>query len=174
MKEGKKSVSFKDLLQSIAIAVILALLIKTFVFQFYYIPSGSMEPTLQIDDKILVTKYSYKLKTPERGEIIVFEYPYDKKLSYIKRLIGLPGEQIEIKDSELYINDILVQEKYLPEGLTFEDYGPVEVPEDQYFMLGDNRNHSSDSRVWGFVDKELIVGKARLTYWPLDRIGGVN
>lgn len=174
MKEEKKGMTFKDLLESIAVAVILALVIKTFVFQFYYIPSGSMEPTLQINDKILVTKYSYKLKEPERGEIIVFEYPYDKKLSYIKRLIGLPGEQIQIKDSQLYVDDVLVEENYLPEGLTFEDFGPVQVPEGQYFMLGDNRNHSSDSRVWGFVDKDLLIGKARLTYWPLDRIGGVH
>ncbi|SMB93842.1 signal peptidase I Serine peptidase. MEROPS family S26A [Desulfonispora thiosulfatigenes DSM 11270] len=171
--KAKKELSLKDFFESIVIAIILALLIKTFVFQFYYIPSGSMEPTLQINDKILVTKYSYKLSEPERGEIIVFKYPYDKKLSYIKRLIGLPGEKIEIKDSKLYINDALVEESYLPDGLLFEDFGPTNVPKDQYFMLGDNRNHSSDSRVWGFVDKDLIIGKARFTYWPLDRMGGV-
>lgn len=171
---AKQPLTLKDFLESIVIAVILALLIKTFIFSFFYIPSRSMEPTLQKNDRIVVTKYTYRFSNPQRGDIIVFKYPYDTKKDYVKRLIALPGEKLEIIDSNLYINDELIEEPYLPMDLDFGNFGPIMVPEDQYFMMGDNRNNSSDSREWGFVDKKLLVGKVQMRYWPISRMGRIN
>lgn len=111
------------------------------------------------------------MKNRSGADVIVFKYPLDTKKDYIKRCIGLPGETVEFKDSKLYINGSLIAEPYLTDGLEFEDYGPVTVPEGQYFMCGDNRNNSSDSRVWGFLDEELIIGKAQVIYWPFARWG---
>ena len=153
-KNKKKKSSLREMVEVIVTALVLAFLIKTFVVGNFWIPSESMVPTIEVN---------------ERGDVIVFRYPLDTKKDYIKRCIGLPGETIEFRDSKLYVNGQMVEETYLPEGLVFEDYGPIEVPEGQYFMCGDNRNHSSDSRVWGFVEKRLIIGKAQVIYWPFDR-----
>lgn len=173
-QEEKPSNSTKEFLQSLIIALILALIIRTFFFQFFYIPSRSMESTLLINDRIIVTKFSYWFNEPQRGDVVVFKYPLDPSKLYVKRLIAVPGENIKIRDSKLYINDTLVTEPYLPLDLEFEDFGPVEVPEGQYFMMGDNRNNSSDSRVWGFVEKDLIVGKSQAIYWPFNRFGRIE
>jgi len=172
--EKKYLITAKELLESIVIAVILALIIRAFLFQFFWIPSRSMEPTLLIDDRIIVTRFSYWFSEPQRGDVVVFKYPLDTKKDYVKRLIGLPGEKIKIVDSKLYINDNLVEEPYLPKGLEFGDFGPIQVPPDHYFMMGDNRNNSSDSRVWGFVSDDLLIGKSQFIYWPLDRVGRVK
>ncbi len=165
-KEKKEKPVILEFLEMVVIAVILAVIIKTFVAGNYYIPSGSMEPTVITNDKVIVTHFSYWLSEPKRGDVIVFEYPEDTTKDYIKRCIGLPGETIAFKDSKLYVNGELVEEPYLPEGLVFDDYGPVTVPDNSYFMCGDNRNHSADSRVWGFLPDELIIGKAQVVYWP--------
>ena len=103
------------------------------------------------------------------GESLLSFPTLNPKKDYIKRCIGEPGDIIEFRDSKLYVNGVLTEEPYLPEGLTFADYGPVVVPEGSYFMCGDNRNHSSDSRMWGFVEKKYIIGKAQLIYWPFAR-----
>ncbi|MDK2822149.1 MAG: signal peptidase [Clostridia bacterium] len=174
MADKRYALAFKELLESVIIAIILALIIRTFLFQFFWIPSRSMEPTLLINDRIIVTRFSYWFNEPQRGDVVVFKYPLDPKKDYVKRLIGLPGEKIQIINSKLYINDILVEESYLPEGLKFGDFGPIQVPEGNYFMMGDNRNNSSDSRVWGFVEEDLLIGKAQFIYWPLGRMGRVN
>ena len=174
MSEKKSSLTMKELIESIVIAIVLAIIIRTFLFEPFWIPSRSMEPTLQISDRIIVTKFSYWLSEPKRGDVVVFEYPLDTSKDDVKRVIGLPGEKIEIRDSKLYINDILVEEPYLPTELKFPDFGPVEVPENAYFMMGDNRNNSIDSRDWGFVERELLIGKSQFIYWPLDRIGRVK
>ena len=168
-KNKKKKSSLRDMVEVIVTALVLAFLIKTFVVGNFWIPSESMVPTIEVNDKVIVTNFSYWFEGPKRGDVIVFRYPLDTKKDYIKRCIGLPGETVEFRDSKLYVNGQLVEEPYLPEGLVFEDYGPIEVPEGQYFMCGDNRNHSSDSRVWGFVEKRLIIGKAQVIYWPFDR-----
>lgn len=168
-KNKKKKSSLREMVEVIVTALVLAFLIKTFVVGNFWIPSESMVPTIEVNDKVIVTNFSYWFEGPERGDVIVFRYPLDTKKDYIKRCIGLPGETIEFQDSKLYVNGQMVEEPYLPEGLVFEDYGPIEVPEGQYFMCGDNRNHSSDSRVWGFVEKRLIIGKAQVIYWPFDR-----
>lgn len=169
-KERKKKSLYREILESIVIAVILALLIRTFAFEPFYIPSGSMEPTLQINDEILVNKFGHHFWDFQRGDIIVFKYPENPDIDYVKRLIGLPGEKVELKDSKLYINDQEVAEDYLPKGLRFDDFGPVEVPEGHYLMLGDNRNNSEDSRYWGFLPEDNVIGKAMFIFWPFDRI----
>lgn len=171
IEEEKEKTTFKDMLQVIVAAFVLAFLLKTFVVGNFWIPSESMVPTIEVNDKVIVTNFSYWFNEPERGDVIVFKYPMDPKTDYIKRCIGLPGETVEFKDSQLYINGEAVDEPYLPDDLVFEDYGPVEVPEGQYFMCGDNRNHSADSRVWGFLEEDLIIGKAQIIYWPFDRFG---
>ena len=168
-KNKKKKSSLREMVEVIVTALVLAFLIKTFVVGNFWIPSESMVPTIEVNDKVIVTNFSYWFEGPKRGDVIVFRYPLDTKKDYIKRCIGLPGETVEFRDSKLYVNGQLVEEPYLPEGLVFEAYGPIEVPEGQYFMCGDNRNHSSDSRVWGFVEKRLIIGKAQVIYWPFDR-----
>lgn len=169
----QKSV-FWDWVQIIIIAAILALVIRTFLFQPFYIPSGSMEPTLQVGDKIIVNKLTTRFKEPERGQIVVFKFPYDPSQDFVKRIIGLPGETVEIRDSQVYINGEPLEEEYLPEGLVYPDFPPVTVPEDSYFVLGDNRNNSQDSRTWGPLPREFVIGQVMVIYWPLDRIGIVK
>lgn len=167
----KKSTFFTEILQSLLVAAVLAFIIHTFIMQNFRIPSGSMEPTLQIQDYIFASKLSYRLDEPKRGDIIVFKYPRDTSRYFVKRLIAVGGETVALQDGALYIDGQLVPEDYLPQGLRFHDYGPVTVPEGNYFMLGDNRNNSSDSRDWGYVPRNLIVGKEIFIYWPPDRIG---
>ena len=168
--QKKKNWFFNDVLESVLIAVVLAFLIRMFVFQPFYIPSSSMEPTLMPNDRIIVNKFIYRFREPARGDVIVFKYPLDPQRDFIKRLIGLPGETVEIKNSVLYINGAEVEESYLPESSFFNDYGPIKVEAGHYFMMGDNRNNSEDSRVWGLLPKENIVGKAILVYWPIPRM----
>ena len=173
-EKGKKEKSaVLEMLEVIGAAIILAFLIKTFIIGNYYIPSRSMVPTIGVDDKVIVTNFSYWFEEPQRGDIIVFKYPLDTKKSYIKRCIGLPGEKIEFRNNQLYVNDVLTEQPYLVEGVVTEDFGPVYVPEGEYFMCGDNRGNSADSRVWGFVEKNLLIGKAQLIYWPIDKMGSL-
>lgn len=159
-----------EIFESVAIAVLLAVVIRMFIFQPFYIPSESMVPSLQVGDRIIVSKFNYHFSEPKRGDIMVFKYPLDPSRDFVKRTIGTGGESLAIRNSQLYINGRPVQEDYLPEGLSFADFGPVEVPQDSYFMMGDNRNNSDDSRVWEALPEENIIGKAVLIYWPLDRI----
>ncbi len=167
---GKTGYLFSEILESIAIAVVLAVIIRVFLFQPFYIPSGSMEPTLQDGDRIIVNKITYRFTELHRGDIIVFKYPVNPKRDFIKRVIGLPGETVQIKNSILYVNGRVVTQPFLPKGLKYADYRLVTVPENAYFMMGDNRNNSEDSRVWGFLPRENVVGKAMLIYWPLGRM----
>lgn len=158
-----------EILESVAIAVILAIVIRVFLFQPFYIPSGSMEPTLLINDRIIVSKLNYRITAPDRGDVIVFKYPVNPKRDFIKRVIGLPGETIKIKDNKLFVDGKQLEQPFLPHGLTYGDFGPVTVPEGEYFMMGDNRNNSEDSRVWGTLPRDNIVGRAVFVYWPFSR-----
>jgi len=167
----KKPSFFTEILQSLLVAALLAFIIHTFIMQNFRIPSGSMEPTLQIQDYIFASKLAYRLNEPKRGDIVVFKYPKDTSRYFVKRLIAVGGETVALQDSKLYIDGQLAPEDYLPQGLKFRDYGPVTVPEANYFMLGDNRNNSSDSRDWGFVPRNLVIVKEIFIYWPPDRIG---
>ncbi|MGL5195118.1 MAG: signal peptidase I [Chroococcales cyanobacterium] len=167
-----------EALKTIGLSAILAIGIRHFVAEARYIPSGSMLPTLEINDRLIVDKLSYRFTNPERGDIVVF-YPTQTlqdqnfKDAFIKRVIGLPGETVEVRGERVYINNIPIQERYIEEGPTYQ-YGPVLVPEGQYLVLGDNRNNSYDSHYWGFVPREKIIGRAVIRFWPPNRIGGLN
>lgn len=172
------------------IAILLALVIRTLFLQAFKIPSGSMESTLLIGDHLLVNKFIYgtpvpfsdrrilKIRDPRRGEILVFRYPENPRKDFIKRCQGLPGDIVEIREKVLYVNGQPKQEPYttfrdlrvLPPELSPRDhYGPVTVPADSFFMMGDNRDYSADSRFWGFLPRKLIKGKAWVIYWPIPR-----
>ena len=133
------------------------------------VPSGSMEPTVMTGDRVIGLRLAYMFSSPKRGDVIVFKYPDDRSVQYLKRIIGLPGEKVEIKDGKVYINDSEepLEEEYLTVVPT-DNYGPYFVPEDSYFMLGDNRNNSKDSRYWKntYVKKEDIVAKVLFGYYP--------
>jgi len=176
MKEHTKTLLW-EWVESLLIALVLALLIRTFVVQAFKIPTGSMRPTLLEGDRLLVNKFIYKFKDPERGDIIVFTFPQDRKKDYIKRLIAKGGESVEIKNGNIYINGEIVEEPFIVRSNTYynkEPYGgineKIEVPEDSFYVLGDNSSSSKDSRYWGFVSKKDVIGKALFVYWPPRRM----
>jgi signal peptidase I len=159
----------------IAAALIVAVLIKTFLFQAFYIPSGSMEPTLRPGDRVLVNKLSYDLHSIHRGDIVVFKRPpveaNDPGIKdLIKRVIGLPGDLIEERGGHVYINGNLLKESYLPAGTTTTNLQPTKVLPGQYFVMGDNRGNSKDSRFIGTISGNLIVGRAFVRVWPLSQL----
>lgn len=184
----KKKPIIREWVESIIIAFILAMIIRAFLVQAFKIPTGSMRPTLMEGDIILVNKFIYGAKIPftnfrlpaltgpKRGDVIVFIYPQDDKKDFIKRLVGLPGETVEIKNGAIYINGKPSLDSILPTNFYY-NYGnyakvgeQITVPEDSYFVLGDNSGSSKDSRYWGFVPGNNILGKALLIYWPPKRI----
>ncbi|MGP0129388.1 MAG: signal peptidase I [cyanobacterium endosymbiont of Rhopalodia musculus] len=162
-------------IKTIATAAILAFGIRAFVAEARYIPSSSMEPTLQVNDRLIIEKVSYHFQEPKRGDVVVFNptkalQEKDFRDAFIKRVIGLPGETIEVKTGKVYVNGQAIKEKYISEDPNY-DYGPVTVPEREYLVLGDNRNNSYDSHYWGHVPKEKIIGKAFVRFWPFNRLG---
>ena len=182
----KKKSTFREYAEAAAIAILLALFIRTFVVQAFKIPSESMKPTLLIGDHILVNKFIYGIKIPfihttlipihepKRDDVIVFIYPVDKSKDFIKRVIGLPGDKVEMIDRKIYINGRPYDDKYgyytsneLKRNNPGAKYGfgPTIIPENNYFVMGDNRDHSYDSRFWGTVPSESIKGKAFIIYW---------
>jgi len=171
--------SVVETLDASIFAALLSLLIITFVVQAFYIPSGSMEPTLQVDDRILVSKFSYRLGRIARGDVIVFHYPLNPGKDFVKRVVALGGERVELRDGVVLINKQPITELY-PTALAAGDracttsYGPQTIPQGQLFVLGDNRCNSEDSRFFGFVPVENVVGKALLVYWPPQRLGLVR
>ncbi len=172
-RQELKKHEWYDLLETIVFAFILAFLIKTFILQISYIPTGSMIPTLNEREAVLVIRIPYYFREPSRGEVIVFKYPQDPTKEYVKRLIGLPGDIIEIKNGVVYVNGKALDEPYV-KNKSSDNYGPIKVPKDNYFVLGDNRPVSVDSRYWGFVPKKNLVGKAVLLLWPPQRLGLVK
>ena len=167
-----------EVLKTFAAAAVLSFGIRTFVAEARYIPSSSMEPTLLINDRLIIEKLSYRFTEPERGDVIVFNPTENLKQqdfheAFIKRIIGLPGEKVLVRGGKVYINNQPLQEKYIEEKPEY-DYGPVSVPEGHYLVLGDNRNNSYDSHYWGFVPKENIIGRAFVRFWPPQRIGSID
>jgi signal peptidase I len=166
-------------LQTIGLSIVLAFGIRTFVAEARYIPSGSMLPTLEINDRLVVEKVSYYFNSPERGDIVVFwppeslTLPGERRDAFIKRIIGLPGDIVEIYDGQVFVNDQPLEEGYIQEPPNYQ-WGPEQVPEGQYLVLGDNRNSSYDSHSWGFVPEENIIGKAMVRFWPPKRLGWLN
>jgi signal peptidase I len=167
-------------LKTIGLSVILALGIRQFVAEARYIPSESMRPTLEVNDRLIVEKVSYLFNQPERGDIVVFS-PTERlqqenpslKDAFIKRVIGLPGESVEVHDGRVFINNEPIEENYTFDPPDYQ-WGPEVVPDDSYLVLGDNRNNSYDSHFWGFVPRENIIGRAVVRFWPPDRLGGIG
>jgi signal peptidase I len=195
--------TFREYAEALAIAILLALFIRTFIVQAFKIPSGSMKPTLIVGDHLLVNKFVYgiripivdrlliQFKKPKRGDILVFKWPKDESKDFIKRVIGIEGDLIEIRNDILYVNgqkvvteyiekyndgDISEADRYkeylgdnkhciIDQYVKYEDFGPVNVPENSVFVMGDNRDNSQDSRYWGFVKLNKIKGKALIIYW---------
>lgn len=186
----KRKSTVREYIEAILIALLLALFIRTFVVQAFKIPSGSMKNTLLVGDHILVNKFIYGIKNPlngntwipfkepEKKDIVVFKYPVNPKQDYIKRVVGVEGDIIEIKDKKVYVNGVPLEEEYaiyldkkiLPESLQPRDnMGPITVPDNSLFVMGDNRDNSYDSRFWKFVDLKAVKGKAFIIYWSWDK-----
>jgi len=195
MTQSFKKSTVREYFESIVIAVILALFVRTFVLQAFKIPTGSMENNLLIGDHLLVNKFMYAptassverallpIGRIRRGDVLVFKYPVEPDRDYIKRVIGLPGETLQLKEKKIYIDGKPLDEPYVhfleePRGNSDlsevtssdvrENYGPVTVPPNQYFMMGDNRDNSADSRYWGFMPRDYVKGKALLIYWAYE------
>ena len=182
----KRKSSLREYAEAFALAIVLALTIRTFVVQAFKIPSGSMIPTLSIGDHILVNKFLYGIKlpftdvilvpiaSPHPGDIIVFKYPEDESKDFIKRVVGTPGDVIEVRNKEVYVNNTRVDDprvQHTDRDIQLnkrDNFGPVTVPPGAYFVMGDNRDQSLDSRFWGFVKENKIRGKAFLIYWSWD------
>jgi len=158
-----------DFIETILIALGFALLIREYIVMVSLVPSGSMIPTFQIRDRLFVNRYIYRFSDPERGDIIVFKSTTDDK-DYVKRCIGLPGETIEIKNGHVYINDQLLILAGVDIQRDRANFGPVKVPDKHYFVLGDNRANSRDSRYWGFVPHDHLMGKSLFTFWPVSQM----
>lgn len=186
--DPKKKAFIKEMAETVLTAVVLALLIRSFVIQPFKIPTGSMEPTLMPGDRIIVLRYAYglripftfkrivKFKSPDRGDIIVFNYPEEINRDFIKRCIGKPGDLLEIKNGDVLVNNVPFKKEpsnkiyYYNKG-DFAQVGiPLKVPANAFFVMGDNSASSKDSRYWGFLDDKYLIGKAVLIYWPLNRI----
>lgn len=190
-KRTKKPL-WREYAEALAIALLLAIVIRTFVIQAFKIPSESMLQTLLVGDHLLASKFTYGLKIPfthtyfykgsepQRGDVIIFEYPNDPSVDYIKRVVGLPGDVIEVRNKQLFRNGEKIRESYVrfTDGNRMEpvrdNYGPVTVPPNKYFVMGDNRDNSADSRFWGFVDRSAIVAKAWRLYWSWAGISDIR
>lgn len=189
--DTKRKSTVREYAEAIIIAILIALFIRTFVVQAFKIPSGSMKPTLLIGDHLLVNKFTYGVKIPfirktlislddpERGDIVVFIYPVDRKKDFIKRVVGIAGDTIEIRDKKIYLNSSLYNDGHgvYTDGLVFpasiqprDNFGPVSVPDGHIFVMGDNRDQSYDSRFWGFVNLEDVLGKAFIIYWSWNKV----
>ncbi len=179
----------RELFETIVISVILVLFCKTFIFQQFRIPTGSMEDTLLVGDHLMVNKFIFGPLQPERfsgllpvrdvrrGDVVVFKYPEDPEMPFIKRVIGLPGESVEVRRKQLYINGTELDEPYKFHKRSGIDtqvdyYGPVLVPQGKLFVLGDNRDNSRDSRFWGFVPVDYLMGRALLIWWSYEERRG--
>ena len=175
-----------EYVRSILIAALIALLVRTFLIQSFLIPSGSMENTLLVGDRLFVNKFIYgtdlpltqktilKVRDPQRGDVIVFEYPVDPDKDFIKRVIGTPGDVIEVRDKQVFVNHAPFKDTHEIHrdrsigNAPRDNFGPVTVPAGSYFVMGDNRDNSYDSRYWGFVPKEKIKGNALIKFWSWD------
>lgn len=170
----------KENLLILIIALGLALLIRAFIAEPRFIPSDSMIPTLQLGDRLVVEKVSYRFHPPKAGDIVVFEPPtqlqiqgYAKDQAFIKRVIGESGQIVSVANGKVYLNNQPLKEDYIAESPDYR-WGPKQVPENQIFVMGDNRNNSNDSHIWGFLPTENIIGRALFRFWPFDRIGFVT
>ncbi|MBN2321126.1 MAG: signal peptidase I [Acidobacteria bacterium] len=171
----KITFELKSWSRDILLAIAIAIFIVIFVVQPVKVEGTSMQPQLSDQDRIFVNRFIYRFKEIGRGDVVVFWYPKDRSKSFIKRIIGVPGDSVEIRRGTVFINGELIEEPYLKrEFRDFQSYKKVIVPDGKYFVLGDHRNSSNDSRSWGFVDEPLIYGKAIFSYWPFSHVGLVE
>ena len=155
----------RDVAETLVFTLLIYVLVRTFLFENYRVVGRSMEPSLQNDQYLVIDKLGYRLHEPQRGDIVVFRDPRSDGRKLIKRVMGLPGETIEIRNGQVFVNGQLLDEPYIDSQGRYTQQ-PTQVPEDQYFVLGDNRNNSSDSHNWGTLPSENVVGKAWISYWP--------
>jgi signal peptidase I len=161
--------------RDLLIAIGLALVIIVFLYQPVKVEGTSMAPLLSDQERIFINKFVYRFEDIHRGDVVVFWYPLDRSKSFIKRVIGLPGETVDIRHGLLYVNGQLIPEPYVPPQYTdVTDFGPVKVPKDSYFVMGDHRISSNDSRVFGPVASQFIYGRAVFAYWPVDHFGSLS
>jgi signal peptidase I len=172
---------FLDFVETVVIALAIFVIAYLFLFQPHQVRGSSMYPNFHDADYILTDKISYRLNQPKRGDVVIFVAPQNEDYDYIKRIIGIPGDTVEItNDYRVRVNGEILDEPYLP--LDYQTFGgnflaagkSIAIPQDEYFVLGDNRNHSSDSREWGFVPRKNIVGKAWFRYWPINQMGLIS
>ncbi|YAI81678.1 MAG: signal peptidase I [cyanobacterium endosymbiont of Rhopalodia sterrenbergii] len=166
-------------IQIVVVAVILSFIIRTFIAEPRYIPSESMLPTLEEGDRLVVEKVSYYFHPPQRGDVVVFEPPvqlrlqgYKKEQAFIKRVVGIGGETVAVVDGKVYINNQLISEDYILESPSY-NLKPITIPDSKLFVMGDNRNNSNDSHIWGFLPQENVIGHAVFRFFPFQRIGNV-
>jgi signal peptidase I len=174
-KKGLGIISAIFWLRDLAISVLLAVILIVFIYQPVKVEGTSMMPSLTDQERIFINKFTYRFSTIERGDMVVFWFPLDRTKSYIKRVIGLPGDKVEVTDGFVYVNGRRLGEDYVPdEYRDHNTYREIEVPANQYYVLGDHRSSSNDSRAWGTVERNFIYGKAVFVYWPLDKMGRVK
>ena len=168
---------FFDILESIVVALAIFVVIYLFLFQPHQVKGASMEPNFHDGEYILTNKFEYRFSRPRRGDVIVFKSPQNPDIDYIKRIIGLPGDRVKLLNNHYFINSIQLDESYLSptlytyQGSFLREGDEISVPENHYFVSGDNRPRSSDSREWGTIDRSAIIGKSQLRYWPFNRFG---
>ncbi len=177
-RQAKPENFWLESIKTLGLSLFLAFGIRTFIAEARYIPSGSMLPTLQINDRLIIDKISYDFSNPKRGDIVVFNPTKTLEaenfhVAFIKRVIGLPGDKVEVKNGRVYVNNLPIKENYLEARPDYQ-WGPVVVPVNSYLVLGDNRNDSYDSHYWGFVPRQNIIGKAMFRFWPFNRIGDIE
>jgi signal peptidase I len=167
-----------DFIETIVTALVIFVIIYLFLFQPHQVKGNSMQPNFENGEYLLTNKITYRFHPPKRGDIVIFKAPPKQNYDYIKRVVGLPGEKISLKNGQFFINDSLLDEgPYLPDnayiqgGQFLAEGGEMVIPEKQYFVIGDNRAHSSDSREWGYISQEDIIGRAWLRYWPPNKFG---
>lgn len=162
-------------MHTVAGAALLSIVVMTFIARAFTVDGPSMMPTIQSGERLLVDKITYRLRPPQRGEVVVFRFPGDPRQFYIKRVIGIPGDEIMITHGQVYVNGIVLDEPYIDSSV-YGSFGPYTVPQDHLFVLGDNRNNSEDSRDKnvGFVAYRMVVGRALWRYWPLTRAGSLG
>jgi len=164
-----------EILKIVIVALLIVLPIRYFLFQPFIVKGQSMEPNFENGDYLIIDEISYRLREPQRGEVIVFRYPYNPSQRYIKRIIGLPGELIEVKDGRVMVgNQVLNEEEYLPSGLTIPGNVRFLLDENEYFVLGDNRGSSSDSRQWGPLKRANIIGRVYFKAWPVTAMAKIE